>query len=66
MDEEARLAIKHRELISRVISEVEKILLKEELNMGDFMEVVGVFVERSNQVFAKIKIKTIKNDYGLL
>lgn len=63
LDKEAEDIKKHREKIGRISLEIEQIVLKEGLNVGDFLEIVGLFVERSNRVFEKITIKEIKEKY---
>jgi len=64
LDEEARLNKEKRELISRVTLEIEQILLREDMTVGDLLEIFGLFTSRANSVFEKIKIKKIKEDYG--
>lgn len=63
LDKEMLDAQKHRETISRVALEVEKIALKEGLNVGDLLEIFGLFTQRANKVFEKITIKEIKEKY---
>lgn len=64
LDEEARLAKEQREKISRVTLEIEALLLKEEMTVGDLLEIFGLFTSRANSVFEKITIKKIKEEYG--
>mgnify|MGYP001612400995 FL=1 len=64
MDEEKASAEEHRARLSRVTLEIEKILLRENLAMGDFLYIVDVFNARANKVFSETKIKKIKEDYG--
>ena len=64
LDEEMRLAAEKRALISRVTLEIEKILLREDMTVGDLLEIFGLFTSRANSVFEKTKIKTIKETYG--
>jgi len=63
LDEEAKLAAERRALISRVTLEVEEILLREDLNMGELGEVLDMFNARAHSVFSKTKLKDIKNTY---
>lgn len=63
LDEEARLAQERRDKISRVTLEIEEILLREEMTVGDLLEIFGLFTSRTNSVFEKITIKKIKEDY---
>ena len=63
LDEEARLAQEKRALMSRVTLEIEKILLREDLTVGDLLEIFGLFTGRANSLFERIKIKTIKENY---
>jgi len=64
LDEEARLAAEKRVLISRITLEIEQIFLREDMNVGDLLEIFGLFTGRANEVFSQIKIKKIKEDYG--
>ena len=63
LDEEARLAKEQREKISRVTLEFEQILLREEMTVGDLLEIFGLFTGRANEVFSKTKVKSIKESY---
>mgnify|MGYP001592370604 FL=1 len=65
LDEEARLAAEKRALISKVTLEIEQILLREDLTVGDLLEIFGLFAGRTNSIFEKIKIKTIKENYEI-
>ena len=65
LDEEARLVAEKRALISRVTLEIEEILLREDMSVGDLLEIFALFTGRANSVFEKIKIKTIKKDYEI-
>ena len=64
LDEEAKLAIEKRALISRVTLEIDEILLRENLTMGDWAEIADLINARSIKYFSQIKIKTIKENYG--
>ena len=64
LDEEARTAVEHRALMSRITLEIEEILLREDMTIGDLLEIFGLFTNRANSVFEKTKIKTIKEKYG--
>jgi len=64
LDEEARLAAEKRATISRVTLEVEAIFLRDDLDMGDLLEVFGLLTGRANEVFSRTKIKTLKENYG--
>ncbi|MEX2053936.1 MAG: hypothetical protein WD883_00050 [Candidatus Colwellbacteria bacterium] len=64
LDEEARLASEKRALISKVTLEVEAVFLREDMDMGDLLEVFGLLTNRANEVFSLIKIKTIKEKHG--
>lgn len=63
LDEEAKKAQEQREKISRVTLEIEAILLREEMTVGDLLEVFGILTSRTNKVLENIKIKQIKKDY---
>ncbi len=62
-DEEKRQTVAHRLLISKIAKEVEVIFLRENLTMGDLLEVFGLFTERANRVFSEKKISEIKKSY---
>ena len=64
LDEEAKLEAERRVWVSRIALEIEEILLREDMTMGDLLEVFGLFTSRANSVFERIKIKTIKEKYG--
>ncbi len=63
LDEETRLAAERRVLISRATLEIEAILIKGELTMGDWAAIADLLNERSIKYFSQIKIKTIKENY---
>jgi hypothetical protein len=63
LDEEARLAAEQRARISRVTHEVEDIFLREDMTMGDLLEVFGLLTGRANDVFSRTKIVTIKQNH---
>lgn len=63
LDDEAKTAAEHRALLGRVTMEIEDILLKENLSVGDFLEIVGLFTARANSVFEKIKLSEVKKKY---
>lgn len=64
LDDEVAKAKEQREKISRVTLEIESILLREDMTVGDLLEVFGLFTNRANSLFEKITIKKIKEDYG--
>lgn len=63
LDEEAKTAAEHRTLISRVTLEVEAILLREDLTMGELGEVMDMFNARAHSIFSRTKLKDIKKTY---
>jgi hypothetical protein len=63
LDEEVALAKAHREKISRITLAIEEMFLKEELTMGDLLEIFGMFTARANKVFESITLNKIKDDY---
>lgn len=65
LDEEARLAQEKRDLISRVTLEIEAILLREDMTVGDLLEVFNLFTSRANKMFENIKIKQTKQNYEI-
>jgi len=64
LDEEAKIAMEKRALISRITLEVDEILLRENFTMGDWAEIADLINARSIKYFSQIKIKTIKENYG--
>ena len=64
LDAEKRIEMERVAKISRVTKEIEDILLREEMTVGDLLEIFGLFTSRANSVFENIKIKKIKEDYG--
>ena len=64
LDEEAKLEAERRARISQATLEIEQILLREDMTVGDLLEIIGLFTSRANSVFEKTKIKTIKEKYG--
>ena len=65
LDEEAKLEAERRVWVSRIALEIEEILLREDMTMGDLLEVFGLFTSRANSVFERTKIKTIKEKYEI-
>jgi len=65
LDEEMELAQKKREQIQRVTLEIESILLREDMTVGDLLEIFGMFTNRANRLFENIKIKQTKNNYEI-
>lgn len=63
LDDEAKNAAEHRALLGKVTLEIEQILLRENLSVGDFLEIVGLFTARANSVFEKIKLSEVKKKY---
>jgi len=62
-DEQARIEAARKEQVSRVALEIEKILVRENMTMNDFGEIVSVFNTRAQTVFAEMKINNIKEQY---
>ena len=65
LDEEARLVAEKHALMKRTALEIEQILLREDMTVGDLLEIFGLFVNRANRVFENTKIKTIKQNYEI-
>lgn len=63
LDEEKRLETERRAKIGRITLEVEAILLREDLTMGELGEVMDLFNARAQDVFSRTKIKHIKDSY---
>ena len=63
LDEEAKVAAARRALISRVTLDIEKILLREDLTMGELGEVMDMINSRAHSVFSRTKLKDLKNSY---
>lgn len=66
LDDEAKNAAEHRALLGKVALEIEGILIRENLNVGDFLEIVGLFTGRANSIFEKTKMSDIKKKYESL
>lgn len=64
LDHEVETANEKQATLSRVTLEIENILLRENMTMGDFLEIVSLFTHRANQVFSLSTIKSIKEKYG--
>lgn len=64
LDEEARIAQEKRALISKVTLEIDNILIREDLTVGDLLEIFNLFVGRANKMFENITIKQTK-DYEI-
>ena len=64
LDEEAFNAAAKRALIQRVTLEIEAILLREDMTIGDFSTIFAMFMKRADSVFEKTKLKTIKENYA--
>lgn len=65
LDQEMFDAAVKRAQIQKVALEIEEIFLREDMTIGDFSAVFALFMRRSDNVFEKMKLKTIKENYGL-
>lgn len=63
LDEEKRSEEERRQKISGVTLEIEQILLREDMTMGELAEVLDLFNSRAHSIFSKTKIKQIKDSY---
>lgn len=63
LDEEAKTEVERRALISRITLEIEVILLREDLTMGELGEVLDMFNARAHSVFSRTKLKDVKKTY---
>jgi len=63
LDEEARNELERRELVSRITKEIEEIFLREDMIMGDILEVMNLFNFRATKVFSQAKIRYVKEQY---
>ena len=63
MDNEAMTIAQKRATISRVTLEIEQILLREDMSMGDLAEIMDMFNSRAHSVFSLTKIKDLKQTY---
>ena len=63
LDEEAKAVAEHQQKITRVCHSISKILVEEELNMGDMLEVFEMFNRKANKLFEKVTIKEIIINY---
>lgn len=64
LDEETRLEREKSMLIGKIALEIESILIREGFTMGDWSEIADLINIRSIKYFSRIKIKTIKENYG--
>lgn len=64
LDDEAERAKEHRVIVSKVVLEIEDILLRENMSVGDLLEIFALFTNRANRVFERITIKEIKKTYA--
>lgn len=64
LDEEKKMAQEKRDQISRVTLEIESIFLRENMTVGDLLEIFGLFTGRANRMFENITIKQTK-DYEI-
>lgn len=63
LNEEARIENERRDTISKVTHELEEIFLREDMTMGDILEVMNLFNFRASKVFSQTKIKYVKEQY---
>lgn len=56
--------LKHAKTIAKVAMEIEAILIREDLNWGDWGEVIDIIAACAQRVIPKIKISEIKKSYG--
>lgn len=63
-NQEEQQELERRAKISKVTIEFENMLLRENMTMGDMLEIFGLLTARANNVFSKITIKKIQEDYG--
>lgn len=63
MDEEAKTLTDKRAQLSRVAVEMENILIREDMNMGDLANIMDLFNARAHAVFSLTKIKDMKQIY---
>lgn len=63
MDNEVKTETDKRAQLSRVAIEMENILIREDMNMGDLANVMDLFNARAHAVFSLTKIKDMKQIY---
>lgn len=63
MDNEVKTETDKRAQLSRVAIEMENILIREEMNMGDLANIMDLFNARAHAVFSLTKIKDMKQIY---
>lgn len=63
LDNEKDSVAEARARIGRVTLEIEAILLREDMTMGDLAEVMDLFNSRAHTVFSQTKIKSVKESY---
>lgn len=65
LDEETRIAQEKRARISLVALEIDNILIREDLTVGDLLEIFNLFTSRINNVVSAIKVQEIKNRFDI-
>lgn len=63
MDNEVKTETDKRAQLSRVAIEMENILIREDMNMGDLANIMDLFNARAHAVFSLTKIKDMKQIY---
>jgi hypothetical protein len=63
LNEEARIEEERRDKMSRITLEVEAILLREDISMGELAQILDLFNARAQKVFSEMKLKNIKETY---
>ena len=63
MDNEATTLAERRAKISKITLEIETILLREDVTMGELGDIMDMFNARAHSVFSETKIKDVKETY---
>lgn len=63
MDNEIESIREHQQRIGALALEIEAILLREDISMGDLSEILDLFNSRAHAVFSRTKIKDVKHLY---
>lgn len=66
LEEERRQEMERRKRISTAALQVEQIFLKEQMTMGEVLEVFSLLTERANQVLSLTPLQKIKDDFDKL
>lgn len=66
LDLELTEANKRRALLRKISLEIENILLRESVTMGELGEIMDLFNARAHSVFSKAKVEEVKKSFEKL